>query len=215
MFAYGSMSRTCSNTPAPIIGGRPAFSGWRSRFTRNFRRVTARPGRLLCPAFNVRNGFQVVPWHEVAALFAGLAADDTALRPHATDGPVFVNLPARQFIRRLAYRLSPSLRTNIADALVSQARALRTWGRLVSVLARSVVRTPLRLSQRFRTPEADRSAGCMPTGARFADLAAPGDIMLMLSATLSRPNYGGLISRQCKAHGLRFAVCGLHCCSTT
>jgi glycosyltransferase involved in cell wall biosynthesis len=117
-----------------------------------------------------------------------------------------VNLPARQFIRRLAYRLSPSLRTNIADALVTQGRALRTWGRLGSALARAAARTPLRLSQRFRAPAAGRAANVVPTGARFADLAAAGDILLMLSATLSHPNYGGLISRQCKANGLRFAL---------
>jgi len=152
------------------------------------------------------NGFQVVAWPEVAALFAGLAADDTAPRPRATDGPLFVNLPARQFIRRLAYRLSPSLRTTIADALVTQGRALRTWGRLASTLARAVVRTPFRLSQRLHAPATNRSAGGLPIGAMFAELAAPGDIMLLLSATLSHPDYGGLVSRQCKANGLRFAL---------
>ena len=35
------------------------------------------------------NGFQVVTWSEVAALFAGLATDDTAPAPQSQSEPVF------------------------------------------------------------------------------------------------------------------------------
>ena len=86
------------------------------------------------------NGFQVVAWSEVAALFASLTTDETALAPPIEGGPAFTHLPARRFVRRLAYRLSPSLRASVADALVAQGKALRSWNRLVSTLAREVVR---------------------------------------------------------------------------
>ncbi|MGA3398901.1 MAG: glycosyltransferase family 1 protein [Acetobacteraceae bacterium] len=148
------------------------------------------------------NDFQVVAWSEVAALFTGLATDHTAPPPNATNAPVFVHLPARQFIRRLAYRLSPSLRTHIAEALVTQGRALRAWGRLVSTL----LRAPFKMSRHLPKAARDTRSSAVPPSARFADLAAPGDIMLMLGATWSHPDYGRMIGRQCKANGLRFAL---------
>ncbi len=160
------------------------------------------------------NDFQIVAWREVAALFAGLTASDatsapnaagkpaTSPAPHSSDTPVFLHLPARQAIRRLAYRLSPPLRSNIADALVIQVNAWRACGRLISGLARAPFNSARRAKERAASP----SLSAIPTGARFADLAAPGDIMLMLGATWSHPDYGRLISRKCKANGLRFAM---------
>lgn len=152
------------------------------------------------------NGFQVVTWSEIAALFTGLTTDDAAPTPRAANEPIFAHLPARQFVRRLAYRLSPSLRTNAADALVTQGKALRSWGRLGATLARELVRAPRRIARRWRKPGPDQLSSAIPSGARFADIAAPGDIMLMLGVAWSHPDYAGLISRQCQANGLRFAL---------
>ncbi len=152
------------------------------------------------------NGFEIVTWSEVATLFDGLATNDSASTLYSADEPVFAHLPARQFVRMLAYRLSPSLRTNVADALTTQGRALRTWGRLVSALARELVRAPLRLPRHLRKAAAGNPPSPVASGDRFADLAAPGDILLMLGVTWSHPDYGRLISRQCKANGLRFAL---------
>ena len=86
------------------------------------------------------NGSHVVEWSEVATLFVGLANGDTAPVSRPVDGPVFPHVPARQFVRRLAYRLSPSLRPCAVDALLTQARALRAWGRLIPALARGAAR---------------------------------------------------------------------------
>jgi glycosyltransferase involved in cell wall biosynthesis len=152
------------------------------------------------------NGFEVVTWQEVAALFTGLVSDAPPPTRRTTDEPVFVHLPARQVVRRLAYRLSPSLRTNIAEALVTQGRALRSWGRVASGLAREVARAPGALAQHLRNSSARDAASAATARVSFAELAAPGDIMLMLGATWSHPDYGGLIRRQCKANGLRFAL---------
>ncbi len=153
------------------------------------------------------NSFQVVPWSEVEALFSDLATNVTPPSvPRSKDEPIFVDLPARQFVRRLAYRLSPSLRANVADALVTQGRALRSWGRMASSLARELVSAARGFWQQRSKPGPAAPAVLAAARTSFADLAAPGDIMLMLGASWSHPDYGGLISRQCKAKGLRFAL---------
>ncbi len=112
--------------------------------------------------------------------------------------PIFLHLPGRQSVRRLAYRLSPSLRTDLTDALLTQARAWRAWGRLLVAL----VRAPIIMFRQARKPTPHNAA----TAAKFADIAAPGDILLLLGATWQHPDYGKLIDRQCKANGLRFAL---------
>jgi glycosyltransferase involved in cell wall biosynthesis len=160
------------------------------------------------------NSFQAVPWSEVAALFAALANSDATPtsspqkghREGPGPGPVFPHLPSRRLIRRLAYRLSPSLRADVIDAVLSQARAVRACGRVAATLARGaarIVRTLVRQSDR---PKADDPPVAPASDSSFADLAAPGDILLMLAAAWSHPNYADLIRRQCKANGLRFAL---------
>jgi glycosyltransferase involved in cell wall biosynthesis len=150
-------------------------------------------------------GFQVATWSEVATLFAGLASNDTAPVSRPVGGAAFPHVPARQFIRRLAYRLSPSLRPYVVDALMTQGRAFRSWGRLISALARAVIQAPFLLSRHLRRPRDPAPARTVPAK-NFTDLAVPGDILLMLGATWLHPDYAGLIKRQCKANGLRFAL---------
>ena len=152
------------------------------------------------------NGFQVVTWSEVAALFTGLATDDTAPAPQSAEQPVFVHLPARQFVRRLAYRMSPSLRASVAEALMTQGKAWRSWGRLACGLAQELIGAPRRLSRHLSKPQTVASPSHATEAASFADLSAPGDIMLLLGGTWSHRDYGGLIGRQCKANGLQFAL---------
>jgi len=152
------------------------------------------------------NGFQVVTWSEVAMLFAGLATDNPAPVSRPLDGPVFAHLPARQFVRRLAYRWSPSLRPYVIDALLTQGRALRSWGRLISALARAVVRIPPKLSRQLNKPKATHPPSHPMSESSFAGLAAPGDILLTLGAAWPHPDYAGLIRRQCTANGLRFGM---------
>jgi glycosyltransferase involved in cell wall biosynthesis len=153
----------------------------------------------------IGNGFQVVAWSEVAALFAGLANSDTVPVSYPLSRPFFPRFPARLAIRKLAYRLSPSLPPYVVDALTTQGRALRSWGRLLFALARGVARIPIRISQYLRRPP-DTAASAAASSRNLKDLAAPGDILLMLGATWLHPDYAGMIARQCKANGLRFAL---------
>jgi glycosyltransferase involved in cell wall biosynthesis len=152
------------------------------------------------------NNFEVVHWSEVAALFEGLVTSELVPVARARDGPAFPNLPARQLIHRLACRLPPSLRAHIADAVLAQARALRAWGRLLGALAREIIGLPLKLVRHFRDHKVANSAAPLVSHRSFADLAARGDILLMLATTWSHPDYAGLISRRCKANGLQFAL---------
>jgi glycosyltransferase involved in cell wall biosynthesis len=152
------------------------------------------------------SGFQVVGWSEVVTLFAGLASDDTAPIAHTVDGPALPRLPARQFVRKIAYRMPPSLRAHVVDALATQGKALRSWSKLISALARETLGIwPLLLRRLNKVTANDRASPLAPKSS-FADLAEAGDILLMVGATWSHPDYGGLIDRQCKARGLRFAL---------
>jgi glycosyltransferase involved in cell wall biosynthesis len=152
------------------------------------------------------NRFQVVEWSEVVALFTDLANSDSTPPAHPVGGPVFPRLPGRQFVRKLAYRLSPSLRARVVDAVLTQARALCAWGRLIYVLAREAARIPPKLLQHLRKSRADDPPTRPGRDSSFADLAAPGDILVLLGAAWSHPDYPRLIRRQCKASGLRFAL---------
>jgi glycosyltransferase involved in cell wall biosynthesis len=158
------------------------------------------------------NGFQVVAWSEVAALFTGLVDNARAPAPHRVVEPAFPRLPARKFVRVLAYRLPPSLRLRVIDAVRTQGKAMYAWGRLISSLGSEAAKIPSKLLKRFKLARrSNRSIGggvsSSPLyGQEFADLAAPGDILLMLGATWSHPDYAGLIRRQCKANGLQFAM---------
>lgn len=156
------------------------------------------------------NDFQIVTWSQVAALFANLVTGEAPPPAPAVRGPVLADLPGRPLIRRLSYRLSPALRTSVAEALVTQAAALRAWGKVFRALARAIVKLPRRLTGSIaddisRAPSHDASPAPPPT-ARFTDLAAAGDILLMPGVALAHLDYAGLIERLCKARGLRFAV---------
>ena len=198
------MLRIFSNTGAAIIGVYLASSVLHSRCVTSFRLDSAGTGQVCFVQHSLTgNDFQIVPWSEVAAQFMDLANDDAPPASVAPDGPVFGHLPARQFVRRLAYRLSPSLRASISDALVTQGKALRAWGRLINVLLRATLagwrRSLPKLVAGYRRSE-------MQSAARFTDVASRGDIVLLLGATWSHPDYSGLIDRVCKANGLRFVL---------
>jgi len=153
--------------------------------------------------------FHVVTWTEVVTLFNGLVTNgtvDTAPTSRIAVTPVLSNLPARLLVRKLAYRLTPSLRSNVVDALVTQGRAFRSWGRLLSESAREIARMSLKVTRQMSESGADKPYSCRVSEISFADFAAPGDILLMLGATWSHPDYGGLLQRECKANGLRFAL---------
>lgn len=153
------------------------------------------------------SGFQVVPWSEVATLFSDLAHRDIAPASRPVRGPILWHLPGRQFVRKLIDRSLPSLRPYVIDALQMQIRSLYAWGRLVVALARCAARIPLTLSQYLRAWSASRDSSSRAVSpGSFKDLAVAGDVLVMLGAMWSHADYEGLLRKQCKGNGLRFAL---------
>ena len=145
----------------------------------------------------VRNSFRSVPWPEVAALFLGLTAEDQP--PSTRVRAIRPRTRAWRFIRRLAHRLPPSVRVPLFEALRTQAGAWRAWGRLAGALAHGARRLPVRLAlRRAGTPD--------PRSNDFTSLSAPGDLLLVLGAPWSHPDYAGLIRTQREQCGLRVAM---------
>lgn len=153
-----------------------------------------------------RDSFRDVAWSEVATLFNDLATSYKApttvlqgIRPHP---------PARQTLRKLIYRLTPSLRVLAIEALTSQEQALHAWRRLAVVLAREMARVPqmlVRHLRRSRAPVATSETISGP-GNCYADHAIAGDVLLTLGAPWSHPDYAALIRSQRDHRGLRFAL---------
>jgi glycosyltransferase involved in cell wall biosynthesis len=151
-------------------------------------------------------GFRIVPWSEIVGLFTGLTTGDAPPASHSASEPTLPRLPGRHFVRKMAYRLPPSLRVQIVDTLATQGAALRSWGRLISALAHEVRGMPFKLWRRLNKPKAGKVHSPLAADCNFTDLAAAGDILLMLGSIWGHPDYAGLIRSQCKARGLRFGV---------
>jgi len=160
-----------------------------------------------------RDEFLVVSWAEAVSIYERLLAPDNAKHesqessttfPKVSGGPVFMGMPGRQLARRVAYRLPPDMRLQLIEAMMSQARAMRLWVKLLSALTHGIVGMPRKLWRRWiRRSEYERRTAPVE---RFADLARPGDIMLAMSAAWSHFGYADLIERECKANGIRFAL---------
>ncbi len=153
-----------------------------------------------------RNSFRDVAWSEVAALFSNLV---TAYQPPTTvlQG-IRPHPPSRQMLRKLIYRLTPSMRALIIEALTSQEQALHAWRRLGVALAGDIVRAPRKLVTRLRqSRQLVATSEVIPApDNRYADHAVAGDVLLTLGAPWSHPDYAALIRSQQDHRGLRFAM---------
>ncbi len=155
----------------------------------------------------VRNGLVIVPWSAVAALFARLTEDRDPPPPAAiaavadASGEIRPHSPARQFVRTLVHRLPASLRSRLIEAMLAEEQAMRAWGRLALWLGRRAV-------QGSGGPPGGEpmSTGAVPPAASFADLAAPGDVLLTLGSAWAHPDYAAFVRLQQERHGLRFAL---------
>jgi glycosyltransferase involved in cell wall biosynthesis len=155
----------------------------------------------------VRNGFRLVPWTHIAALFEALTEPEIAssITPHGSIAP---HSPARRLFRRLVHRLPPPLRLAVTDVLMAQIEALRAWSRLAGTLWQGGRHRFRRLAV-LQPPTGDcRTADCvtaMEGDGSFSDRAMQGDILLVLGSPWSHPDYARLVQRQ-RERGLRFAL---------
>ena len=98
-----------------------------------------------------RNSFQVVPWSDIIALFAGLTESVPEITTPLPE-PIAPHPPSRQAVRRLVHRLPPLLRAHVIDALLTQQTAFRAWVRLFDALARGITIRLVRPFRRLRLP---------------------------------------------------------------
>ncbi|HLZ65085.1 MAG TPA: glycosyltransferase family 1 protein [Aliidongia sp.] len=152
----------------------------------------------------VRGSLRIVQWAEVAGLFTRVAAE--IVPPQAQPGAIRPHSPVRQFFREWTHRLPAVLRIRVTEVMLSQVKALQAWGKLFALLGRCMLDSPRWLAQRYRA-DADRtSSGAAVSRQSFADLAKPGDVLLVLGAPWSHPNYGALVHAQRERYGLRIAL---------
>jgi glycosyltransferase involved in cell wall biosynthesis len=156
-----------------------------------------------------RNSFRIVPWSDIAALFSRLSASQPTVVFEQPD-VILPHPPGRQFVRRLVYRLPGSLRVSVTRVLLTQSAAFRALGQLAGAVGRELSRGVARLVHRRPVVSHDASVtGCPPGIAStdsFADLAAPGDVLLVLGAPWSHPDYAALARVQRDRRGLRLAL---------
>jgi len=156
-----------------------------------------------------RNSFRIVQWSDVATLFSRLIASQPT-EVSAQPAVILPHPPSRQFVRRLVYRLPASLRASVTRVLLTQSAAFRALGQLAVAVSRELSQGVARLIHRRPLVHLDASAtGCPPgvasTG-RFADLVMPGDVLLVLGAPWSHPDYAVLARGQRDRRGLRLAL---------
>lgn len=154
--------------------------------------------------------FRAVEWPQIASLFSELTDSKPCSR---TTKPVGISPPsrARQFMRKLVYRLPDPPRAQVIDLLVAQEHVFRAWARLLGTLAHGLIRRTLRrLARHLHWGKASAPpAGTLSTDLPdegFAKCAKPGDTLLVLGAAWTFPNYAGRIGRQREQLGLRFAL---------
>jgi glycosyltransferase involved in cell wall biosynthesis len=152
-----------------------------------------------------RDSFRVVQWQEVAGLFRKLSAQQVAPTV-GMEHPILPHPPGSQLVRKLVHRLWPSLRHAVRDVVRAQGEAFHAWGRLAATLWQGARHRGLNLAVRLRSFRSnDRSGHSETTGSTFAKCSTRGDIILVLGAPWSHPDYAGLVRIQ-RERGLRFAL---------
>jgi glycosyltransferase involved in cell wall biosynthesis len=158
-----------------------------------------------------RNTFRSIRWSEVEDCFLDLshaASEQIA----SSSGEILPHGPARQFMRKLVHRLSPSLREQVIAVMLTSSGAMHAWMDLIGALARGAF---LRMRKSLRRSGAvNRGAGIgmkpdttpLPESQDvFAHDSASGDILLVLGAPWSHPDYATLVQAQ-RARGLKFGL---------
>lgn len=148
----------------------------------------------------VTQGFCVVPWSDVAALFANLADGEvpaaklgTAILPHP---------PGRQRVRKLVQRLPTAIRPQVIETILSSVTAARAWGRLAAAMGHAAAA----FVRRERPVDGQVAPSPAEPSIDFASAISPGDVILVLGSPWFHPDYASLIGTYREKHGLRFAM---------
>ncbi len=156
----------------------------------------------------VSNGFRVVSWSELALLFAALT--DGEVPSAQAPEPARRRGPARQLARTLVHRVPTSMRPDVIDLLVAASGAAQASARLLRTTMRGIADAPALLLNRSaiaaRNGQAATDAGGEAGQPAFATAVRPGDVILVLGAPWSHPDYAGLIRAHSEKHGLRVAM---------
>jgi len=150
---------------------------------------------------SLRTSFRPVAWTSVAALFDRLTeATPVASKARAAPraGGIRLEPVWRLQLRRLVYRLPLDLRQPALRVVRLQWEAIKAMMSLLRAVLRHGAAAVARLRPRAAMVEADAS--------QFADLVRPGDVLVVLGAPWSSPDYAGLIARTKKRFGLHFAI---------
>lgn len=157
--------------------------------------------------------FVAKPWSSVEAIFNHLAAGTptataaASVRFSSAEGAPIVSAlaesPFRRAARKVAYRLPLDIRHRAFTAARLQSNAFKAQADLLVTTARSFLpQRKASAASRAGQQDAERTAPCRG----FAEAVKPGDIILLLGAPWSTPNYASMIEAARANYGVEFAV---------
>jgi glycosyltransferase involved in cell wall biosynthesis len=172
-----------------------------------------------CPIFasfvrhdSPRNSFRTVSWCEVELLFASLTDAPPEKVSAAPAFPSVSHPTWRRVVRKLVYRLPPAARMSVIDVLIAQRAALKAWAGLYETVMRAVSHRATLFIRRFSARDhgnavapAVLDAPATDEPSDFEAQSGPGDVILVLGAPWSHPDYAMLIQPQ-RQRGLKFAL---------
>ncbi len=157
----------------------------------------------------VTEGFYVVAWSDIGALFARLT--QTQAEPATSPIDASANSLRSQIIRKLVQRFPSSIRPLVVTLLLTNMKALRAWGQLVTGSVRAAWNAARSAAKRRKAMSQAKHAsrpvvGASVSGGISAAAMQPGDIILVLGSPWFHPDYGSLIRKHKQKYGLRFAL---------
>jgi len=162
----------------------------------------------------VHGTFTVVSWATVTGLFDQLTNAPEAERRSrpgpsspARAGGIAAESRPRWLARRLVHRLSPGVRQRLLAAARLQLQAGFALVDLLGFVTAGAVARLRRAASRRGGARSAAPGQTPPDPARdFAALARPGDMLVVLGAPWSHPDYAGLIRQTKTRYGVMFAV---------
>lgn len=153
----------------------------------------------------LRNSFREIGWSELTELSASLAnvtstqevVNQLGIQPYST---------SRHLVRKLVHRLPTAIRIAVIAAFRAQGRANHEWMRLLRAIVDLVVTPTQRKGRRRAEVPPNGHIGLNETRRHFRDCVTPGDVLLVLGAPWSHPDYASLIEAHRKRYGIRFAL---------
>ncbi len=148
-----------------------------------------------------RNSFYSVPYSAFATLYESLISHTPQAESSRTEKQPRQGMAFR-LLKGVAYRLPTGLRLGLTPIFVHQRASLWATRDLVSGLVRRRRERPT-LPASLPLPVA---ANDFARADDFAREARPGDVLAVLGSPWFHPDYGTLVARAQRNHGLRFAL---------